>query len=136
MIPEKLEAAGCTKDAAFEAAQLAGRVTGVVSVLRGTIHHAQQGNMYLPLDLCKANNVHPSAVVKGQFPEGMQPVVQEIAHRASSQISEVRSPLFWLTCSLKAIVCFLTDLNTFHSFSPEAGFTKFVTAGPKLPMIR
>lgn len=89
-----MEAAGCNNDLAYEAAQLAGRVTGVVSVLRGTIHHAQQGNMYLPLDLCKANNVHPSAVIKGQFTEGMRPVVQEIADRASSQISEVRTTIF------------------------------------------
>lgn len=87
----QLEAAGCTDVAACEAAQIGARAVGIVNLLRGTIHHAQLGHTYLPLDLCETNGVHPSTILKGKNSPGITKAVEELCGRATEGINQVSS---------------------------------------------
>ncbi|GMH32690.1 hypothetical protein BSKO_00524 [Bryopsis sp. KO-2023] len=86
----QMEAVGVGDVATGEATQFAGKAVGLTSLLRGSIHHAQQGSSYLPKDICDAHGVYMSIMMRGEASDGVRQVVKEVATRAKGYIEQAR----------------------------------------------
>lgn len=61
-----LEAMGIRDATADHAASHIGKATGIVTILRGTRYHANNGTLYIPLDIQRQYKVTETDIVKGK----------------------------------------------------------------------
>ncbi|CAD7696954.1 unnamed protein product [Ostreobium quekettii] len=123
----QLEANGVGNLETEKAAALVGHAVGMTNLLRGTIHHAQRGRVYLPRDLCDQHQVIHADILRGKDSEGVRRVAEAVSKAAEENIKKARElmpaiPLEARPLFLPAVGCalFLSALKAraYNVFDP------------------
>ena len=86
----QLDVGGVRDTGADHAASHLGKALGMVSLLRGTPHHAKQRRCYLPLDVCAAHGAVAEDVYRGRSTEAIKDATHEVASVAKAHLDSAR----------------------------------------------
>ena len=86
----QLDVGGVRDTGADHAASHLGKALGMVSLLRGTPHHAGSRRCYLPLDVCAKHGAVAEDVYRGRSTEAIKDATHEVASVAKAHLDSAR----------------------------------------------
>ena len=121
----QLDGAGVRDADADHAASHLGKALGMVSLLRGTAHHAKQRRCYLPLDVCAKHGAVVEDVYRGRGTEAIKDAAHEVASVAKAHLDSARGMAGRLKRTRR-------EKETASSLKPETAFLPAITASTYL----
>ena len=129
----QLDVGGVRDTGADHAASHLGKALGMVSLLRGTPHHAKQRRCYLPLDVCAAHGAVAEDVYRGRSTEAIKDATHEVASVAKAHLDSARGMAETLRETRRAKAAKgTTATNDANTLKPETVFLPAIAASTYL----
>lgn len=131
----QLDVGGVRDTGADHAASHLGKALGMVSLLRGTPHHAKQRRCYLPLDVCAKHGAVAEDVYRGRSTEAIKDATHEVASVAKAHLDSARGMAETLRETRRAKAAkgtTATNDATLTTLKPETVFLPAIAASTYL----